>query len=170
MKVDTFEQAITVIEWYTCRWEIEIFFRTLKSGWKKEKLQLETAERLEPCLALYMIVAWRILFVTMLGRIYPELDCELIFEPEEWQAVHFVLNQTPLPPTPPSISELIPMIAQLGGYLGRKHDSPLGPKSNLDWITANARFCVDFRCYKKCPTIFFSWCTNLCIIPSNSNK
>lgn len=129
MKVDTFEQAITIIEWYSCRWEIEIFFRTLKSGCQVEKLQLETAERLEPCLALDMIVAWRILFVTMLGRIYPELDCELIFEPEEWQAVHFVLNQTQLPPTPPSISELIPMIAQLGGYLGRKHDSPPGPKA-----------------------------------------
>jgi len=129
MKVDTFEKAVTIIEWYTCRWEIEIFFRTLKSGCQVEKLQLETAERLEPCLALYMIVAWRILFVTMLGRIYPELDSELIFEPEEWQAVHFVLNQTPLPPTPPSISELISMIAQLGGYLGRKHDSPPGPKA-----------------------------------------
>ena len=132
MKVDAFEQAISIIEWYTCRWEIEIFFRTLKSGCQVEKLQLETADRLEPCLALNMIVAWRILFVTMLGRIYPELDCELVFEPEEWQAVYLVLNQTPLPPTPPSISEIIPMIARLGGYLSRKHDSPPGPKAM--WI------------------------------------
>jgi hypothetical protein len=129
MKLDTFEQVVAIVEWYTCRWEVEIFFRTLKSGCQVEKLQLETADRLEPCLALYMIVAWRILFVTMLGRIYPGLDCELIFTSEEWQAVYLVLNQTPLPPTPPTISELTPMIARLGGYLGRKHDSPPGPKS-----------------------------------------
>jgi hypothetical protein len=42
LAVDTFEQATTVIKWYTCRWIVPIFFRTLKSGWKKEKLQLET--------------------------------------------------------------------------------------------------------------------------------
>jgi hypothetical protein len=129
MKIDTFEQAATIIKWYTCRWEIEIFFRTLKSGCQVEKLQLETSDRIEPCLAFYMIIAWRILFVTMFGRIYPELDCELIFAVEEWQAIHLVLNQTPLPETSPSISEIIPMIARLGGYLGRKNDGPPGPKS-----------------------------------------
>ena len=46
-------------------------------------------------------------------------NCELIVE--EWQAIHLVFNQTPLPP---SISEIIPTIARLGGYLGRKNDSP----------------------------------------------
>ena len=127
--METFEQATTIIEWYTCRWEVEIFFRTLKSGCQVEKLQLETADRLEPCLALYMIVAWRTLFVTMFGRIYPDLDCEFIFTREEWQAVHLVLNQTSLPSIPPKISEIIPMIARLGGHLGRKNDSPPGPKS-----------------------------------------
>ena len=60
MKIDTFEQAVTIIKWYTCRWEIEIFFRTLKSGCQVEKLQLETSDRIEPCLAFYMIIAWRI--------------------------------------------------------------------------------------------------------------
>jgi len=66
-------------------------------------LQLETIDRLEPCLALYMIIAWRTLFVTMFGRIYPDIDCEFIFTKEEWQAVHLVLNQTPPPSSPPSI-------------------------------------------------------------------
>ncbi|MDM8565388.1 IS4 family transposase [Candidatus Halobeggiatoa sp. HSG11] len=129
MKIDTFEQAVNIIKWYTCRWEIEIFFRTLKSGCQVEKLQLETSDRLEPCLAFYMIITWRILFITMFGRTYPELDCELLFAVEEWQAIHLVLNQTPLPTTSPSIGEIIPMIARLGGYLGRKNDGPPGPKS-----------------------------------------
>lgn len=127
--IDTFEAATTILKWYTCRWEVEIFFRVLKSGCQIEKLQLETIDRLEPCLALYMIIAWRTLFVTMFGRIYPDIDCEFIFTKEEWQAVHLVLNQTPPPSSPPSISEIIPMIARLGGHLGRKHDGEPGPTS-----------------------------------------
>lgn len=127
--VDSFEQATTVLEWYTCRWEVEIFFRVLKSGCQVEKLQLETVDRLEPCLALYMIIAWRTLFITMFGRIYPDLDCEFIFTRKEWQAVHLVLNQSPLPSIPPPLSEMILMIGRLGGHLGRKRDGPPGPKS-----------------------------------------
>ena len=36
----------------------------LKSGCGIEKLQLETAERLEMALATYSIVAWRLLYLT----------------------------------------------------------------------------------------------------------
>jgi IS4 transposase len=35
----TFEEASTVVSYYCCRWEIEIFFRVLKSGCKIEELQ-----------------------------------------------------------------------------------------------------------------------------------
>ena len=75
----------------------------------------------------------------------PIQNCELIVE--EWQAIHLVLNQTPLPATSPSISEIIPMIARLGGYLGRKRAT--WSKIYLDRTIANARFCTYFRCYKK---------------------
>ncbi len=129
LPVESFEQATTVFEWYVCRWEIEVFFKVLKSGCQVEKLQLETCARFEPCLALYLIIAWRILFVTKFGRIYPELDCEFIFTRDEWQAVYLVMHQTPLPKSPPSLSEMLDQIARLGGHLGRKHDGPPGAKS-----------------------------------------
>jgi hypothetical protein len=76
-----------------------------------------------------MIIAWRTLFVTLFGRIYPEMDCEFIFSFDSWQAVHLVINHTPLPGTKPPLSEIIPMIARLGGHLGRKRDDPPGPQS-----------------------------------------
>ncbi len=44
------------------------FFRILKSGCEVQRLQLESIERLEPALALYMFIAWRIQYLTMLGR------------------------------------------------------------------------------------------------------
>ena len=71
LPVDTFEQACLVVEYYLCRWQVEIYFKVLKSGCKTEDRQLETAGRIKPCIALYMIVAWRVLFVTMLGRGMP---------------------------------------------------------------------------------------------------
>jgi len=80
-------------------------------------------------MALYMIIAWRTLFVTLFGRIYPDLDCEFIFTFEPWQAVHLVLNQTSLQKIPPKISEIIPMIARLCSHLGRKNDREPGPTS-----------------------------------------
>jgi len=47
---------------------------------------LETDERLLPCLAVYMIVAWRVLFALMLGRGCPDASCEIVFDPKEWKA------------------------------------------------------------------------------------
>ena len=38
-----------------------------------QELRMETRERLEPALAFYMIIAWRMLFMTHLGRDCPEM-------------------------------------------------------------------------------------------------
>lgn len=40
-------------------------------------------ERLEPALALFMVVAWRITHLMRLGRSCPDLDAALFFEPDE---------------------------------------------------------------------------------------
>lgn len=90
LPVDTFEQACLVVEYYLCRWQIEIYFKVLKSGCKIEDRQLETSERIKPCIALYMIVAWRVLFVTMLGRECPDLPCTVLFEDDEWKSVYMI--------------------------------------------------------------------------------
>jgi hypothetical protein len=149
LPVESFEQASTVFEWYVCRWEIEVFFKVLKSGCGVEKLQLETIERIEPCLALYLIIAWRTLFVTKFGRIYPDFDCEFIFTKEEWQAIHLVMNQTPLPSSPPPLSEMLSMIARLGGHLGRKHDGPPGPQSIWIGLQRMRDFVLVFEAIKN---------------------
>ena len=86
LPVDTFEQACLVADYYACRWQIEIYFKVLKSGCQVEKLQLQTADRIKPCLAIYMIVAWRVLYTTMLGRECPQLSCEIIFSEAEWKS------------------------------------------------------------------------------------
>jgi Transposase DNA-binding/Transposase Tn5 dimerisation domain len=129
LPVDTLEQAQQVVESYCCRWEIEIYFRVLKSGCGVEKLQLETPERFKACLAVYMIVAWRVLFVLMMGRKCPELPCDAVLSEDEWQSVYWIVNQQPPPTKPPSLERMVELIASLGGYLGRKHDGPPGPQT-----------------------------------------
>jgi hypothetical protein len=53
LPVETPEQALEKLSWYLCRWQIEVYFKILKSGCRVEQLQLETRERLEPALAFY---------------------------------------------------------------------------------------------------------------------
>ena len=36
---------------------------------------------------LYMLIAWRILSLIMIGRECPELPCSVLFDQEEWEAV-----------------------------------------------------------------------------------
>ncbi len=126
--VNDFESAKQIIRWYLCRWQIEIYFKILKSGCNIEKLQLTKENRFDVCLALYMIIAWRILFVTMLGRECPDISCESVFDKIEWQTVFVVLNKKKPPSKPPSLNEMVKMIASLGGFLNRKSDGDPGPK------------------------------------------
>lgn len=128
LPIETGEQALQVIDWYLCRWQVEILFKVLKSGCEIEELQLKTAERLKPCIALYMIIAWRILYLTMLGRSCPNIPCNIVFENEEWHAVYRVIYRKPPPEIPPDLNTMIRMIASLGGFLNRKSDGSPGPK------------------------------------------
>jgi hypothetical protein len=132
LPVETFAQACQAAEYYCCRWELEIYFRILKSGCKVEELQLEQESRMQAALALYLIVAWRVQFVVMMGREYPEVSCEAVLSESEWKSVYKIVTGEPPPRKPPPLAEMVELIGQLGGYLGRKHDGPPGPKAM--WI------------------------------------
>ena len=94
-----------------------------------EEIQLQTAERLRPCLALYTIVAWRVQYVTMLGRESPDLPCDVLYTDEEWKSVWTICTDKPLPKRAPLLKDFLPMLAELGGYNARKQDLPPGPKA-----------------------------------------
>ena len=143
MEVTTFEQAVEKLAWYTVRWGVEVYHRTLKSGCKIEERQLGTADRIETCLAIDMVVAWRIVYLTRLGRDTPEVPCTVYFEEAEWKALTAYITQTPVPPErTPTLREATRAVASLGGFLGRKGDGEPGTKSlwiglqRLDDLTA----------------------------------
>ena len=86
LPISTPELSFKVIEYYLCRWQIEVFFKILKSGCKVEEAQFMTLKRLLVHLAGSLIIAYRIAFFTMSGRINPEIDCDAFFEDDEWKA------------------------------------------------------------------------------------
>src|SRR4030042_533854 len=126
-KVSTGEEAIEKVNWYGLRWGIEVYHRTLKSGCKIEDRQLGHADRIEACLGVDMVVAWRIFHLTKLGREAPEVPCTVFFEEAEWKALCVYLSQNPVPPDqPPPLNEAIRMTATLGGFLSPKRDRRAG--------------------------------------------
>ena len=74
-QVTTSDLACQKIDWYACRWTIEVWHKVLKSGCQIEAKQLESRESLERCLALYSVIAWRILYASLLARSVPEAPC-----------------------------------------------------------------------------------------------
>ena len=124
LPIDTLEQVRAIVEYYCVRWCIEILFRTLKSGCRIERRRFEHIDRVLPCLGLCLIVAWRTLFVCRMGRSCPDLDCQAIFEPSEWKAVWMTVKRTKPPKQVPRLSEMVHLVASLGGYIERPESEP----------------------------------------------
>lgn len=130
LPIDTAEQVRDIVQYYTVRFLIEVFFRVLKSGCRVEARRFEDLERLLPCVAIYLIAAWRTLMLCRLGRSCPDLNCEVVFEPSEWKAVWMVTQGSAPPKDPPRLQDILKLIAGLGGYVNRpRHENPPGPQT-----------------------------------------
>lgn len=130
LPVASFEQAIEKLSWYSRRWGIEVLHRTLKSGCRIEQRQLAQADRLEACLAIDLVVAWRIYHLSKLGREVPQAPCTVYFEEAQWKALMVFSTRNPVaPPEPPTLREALHRTAALGGFLGRKNDGEPGTQT-----------------------------------------
>jgi hypothetical protein len=119
--------AIEKISWYAMRWKIEMFHKILKSGCRAEESKLRTAERLANLMAVFCILSWRVLWLTMLARTAPEASPSIAFTDNEIvlldQLVGDVGNRQVKPGT---LVLYITKLARLGGYLARARDQPPG--------------------------------------------
>jgi hypothetical protein len=129
LPIDDVEQVRNIIQYYVCCWMIEVFFRILKSGCRVEERRFEHVDRLLPCLSIYVIVAWRTLYVCRLGRSLPEISCEAVFTPAEWKSVYQVVHRKPPPEQPPTLQDMVRLVGQLGGYVNRKREDEPGPQT-----------------------------------------
>ena len=151
--VASLADAIERIQWYTCRWGIEVFHRILKSGCQIEHRQLGTADRLEACLAIDAVVAWRIHHLTYLGRVTPDLPCDTVFDDDLWKGVIVFRTRKPPPEKPPSLREMIRMIGGLGGFLGRKSDGEPGTQTLWRGLQRADDIAIAFRGFREAYTV-----------------
>jgi hypothetical protein len=79
IRITSAKDAEQCLRWYCLRWRIEDWHRVLKSGCRIEDLGYETAERLRRAIAINLVIAWRIMLMTLLGRETPELPAEVLF-------------------------------------------------------------------------------------------
>ena len=79
MPIDSFDAAAQCVRWYCLRWRIEDWHRVLKSGCRVEDVRLKTVGRLKRAIAIDMVVAWRIMLMSLLGREAPELPADVLF-------------------------------------------------------------------------------------------
>jgi hypothetical protein len=124
--VSSFDEATERLRWYALRWGIELFHRILKSGCRIEDRLLDDTESLKTCLALDLIVAWRIHALMKASRETPDAPCTGFLEEDEWKVLHAVLHHAPPPKTAPSIRTAVRMIARLGGFLLTKRNTDPG--------------------------------------------
>jgi hypothetical protein len=130
VEVNSADQACERLMWYSRRWGIEVLHRTLKSGCRIEQRQLGQADRLEACLAIDLVVAWRIYHLSKLGREEPQAPCTVYFEEAEWKAMSvFTTKKSAVPNQVPTLGEMIRSVATLGGFLGRKGDGEPGTQT-----------------------------------------
>jgi len=125
LPVDDLSSAIEKLEWYAQRWKIETFHKVMKSGCQAEKSKLRTAERLTNLMAVFCIIGWRVLWLTMVNRVAPEASAEVAFTKTEIELLDRIAGITKSPRRR-TITHYLTVVAKLGGYLARGKDPPPG--------------------------------------------
>jgi hypothetical protein len=112
---------------------------------------MASSSRLESCLAVDMVVAWRIYHLSKLGKQIPDSSCTEYFNEDEWKALVLCKGSEDRKESVevPTMREMIRMVASLGGFLGRKCDGEPGVKvlwlglQRLDDITFGYRLALN---------------------------
>lgn len=117
--IETIEQLHAIVGYYQSRWIIEEFFKALKTGCAFEKRQLESLHALSNALAVFSIIAWRMLLARAVVRSHPNAPATSVLSRTELRLLRHKLKLEKLPATS---KEALYAVAQLGGHLKRNGD------------------------------------------------
>ena len=131
--IDTALQVEAIVDAYRARWRIEEFFKALKTGCAFEKRQLESLRTLVNALAVFSIIAWRLLMLRSVARASPQAPAAEALTEEQVHVLQAVsrmrapgVPQIRMPPNP-TVSDALLAVAALGGHI--KNNGPPG------WLT-----------------------------------
>lgn len=122
--------ALEVLRIYTCRWRIEDFHLTLKSGMRIEQNRLEKAENIQRLLAIAAPMAVKIMEILYRSRNEPSEAASTVFTQEEIIAIKAIAKmQNRNISSTITIQQATNCVAFLGGWMGRKGDGPPGVRT-----------------------------------------
>jgi hypothetical protein len=120
--VESLDQALEIISWYSQCWVVEEFHKAWKTGCRAEQRQLEQADRLVPLLGALAIVAVRLLRLRDAARhdgaapaAVPQTTIQILAAKLQQPAAGFTTNR-----------DFLRGVARLGGFLARKSDGEPG--------------------------------------------
>lgn len=122
LKVDSAEEALTVVQIYEQRWIIEEYHKCLKTGCRMEEAQLKTGKRLLALFGILGVIATQLLQLRDLSRHQPDRPAEEVVTKDIITLVkskYKLIGEI-------SVRELWRRIAMIGGFLGRKSDGNPG--------------------------------------------
>lgn len=134
--VEKLQDAKDILNYYKMRWNVELYFKMLKTGCTVEDCRLEEGGKLVKYISLMSVIAWRLFWMTHISRQNPNISCDNILMESEWKAAWWLLHRTrikegkmkksDIPTKPPTLREAIRWIAGNGGFKGRKGDGEPG--------------------------------------------
>lgn len=143
--VETVEDALERIQWYSHRWLTEEYHQCLKTGCAIEKRQLDHADDICRLLGFCGPIAVRLLQIRQMARLDPDAPAVAHVDPLTVQILVERLPRTPAQPL--TLHDFWRGVAQLGGYQGRRGDGPPGWRTiwrgwqYLNDLVAGARLC-----------------------------
>jgi len=126
LPVENFQEALSVLGYYECRWVIEEFHKAQKTGCQVEQMQFTHIDRLEPMVAILSVVAVSLLNLRDASR-RPDakqrratelFSIDYVRVLSAWRSKRICEEMT--------IHDFFLALARLGGHQNRKGDHPPG--------------------------------------------
>jgi len=118
--IGTESQVLRVVDAYRCRWQIEEYFKALKSGCAIEKRQLEHQDALLNLLAVYIPIAWQLLALRSTARRDPNASALGLLSELQLRILAHV-SKRGLPQNA-SAADALRALAALGGHQKQNGD------------------------------------------------
>jgi hypothetical protein len=121
--IETPAQVEAIVDAYRTRWLIEEFFKALKTGCAFEKRQLESLKTLVNALAMFSVLAWRLLLLRFVSRTQPRASATQALTDRQVRVLQSLARmpegpvRIEMPARRPTVSHALAAVARLGGHL-----------------------------------------------------